>query len=198
MPTVAVVYHSAFGHTEVIAKAVAEGAGSVDGVTARLYTCDEAIAALGELDAVEAMVFGCPTYMGGPSADFKRFIDASGSRWGEHVWRDKLAGGFTNSGSYSGDKLATLQAFSVYAAQQGMVWVGQVEMPAGDAGGNHGAAPEAINRMGSFLGVMAQSDSVAPEISPPSGDRETARRFGRRMALAAIRWGGGRLAADEI
>jgi NAD(P)H dehydrogenase (quinone) len=187
MPTVAVVYHSGYGHTERVAAAIAAGAESVAGVTGLLLTSDQAIDDLAALDAADAIVFGCPTYMGGPSTDFKRFMDATGSRWGAQAWRDKLAGGFTNSGSYSGDKLATLQAFSILAAQHGMLWVGQTEMPP-SAKGTHGAPPEAINRLGSFLGVMAQSDDDAPELTPPSGDLETARRFGVRMAAAARRW----------
>jgi flavodoxin len=37
MTNIAIVYHSGFGHTAVVAEHVAKGAGSVPGVTARLY-----------------------------------------------------------------------------------------------------------------------------------------------------------------
>ena len=86
--------------------------------------------------------------------------------------------------------LATLQAFAVLAAQHGMVWVGQSEMPPFIKGG-HGDPPDAINRLGSFLGLMTQSDNLPAEQTPPAGDLETARRFGMRIASAAGRWSGG-------
>lgn len=187
MPTVAIVYHSGFGHTKRVAEAIADGVRAHDGIDVLLWTSDEGIERLDELDAADAIVFGCPTYMGGPSAEYKRFIDATGRKWGAQTWRDKIAAGFTNSGSYSGDKLAALQQFSVLAAQHGMIWVGQAEMPQSEPGG-HGAPPEAINRIGSFLGLMTQSDDAAPEITPPEGDLETARRFGRRIAESVARW----------
>lgn len=190
MPTVAVVYHSAYGHTRRVAEAVAAGAAEIAGTRVLLLTSNEAIDRLDELDAADAIVLGCPTYLGGPSADFKRFMDATGRKWVAQGWRDKLAAGFTNSGSYSGDKLATLQAFAVLAAQHGMVWVGQSEMPPFIKGG-HGDPPDAINRLGSFLGLMTQSDNLPAEQTPPSGDLETARRFGMRIATAALRWSGG-------
>jgi multimeric flavodoxin WrbA len=34
-----------------------------------------------KLDAADAIVFGTPTYMGGPSWQFKRFADASSKAW---------------------------------------------------------------------------------------------------------------------
>ena len=189
MPSVAIVYHSGFGHTERVAAAIAEGAGEVAGTDVLLMDCEEAAERLDELDGADAIVFGCPTYMGGPSAEFKRFIDASGRKWLSQGWRDKLAGGFTNSGSYSGDKLATLQAFSILAAQHGMIWVGQAEMPP-MIKGNHGDPPDAVNRIGSFLGMMAQSDNDDAAVTPPPGDLETARRYAARIAGAARRWNG--------
>ena len=49
--------------------------------------------------------------------------------------------------------------------------------------------PDTINRVGSFIGVAAQSDNVSPELSPPAGDRETARLLGERVAKALARAG---------
>ncbi len=69
MAIVAIVYHSGFGHTKLQAEAVHRGAGSVAGVEARLYTSEEGIAKLDELDQADAIIFGCPTYMGNISAD---------------------------------------------------------------------------------------------------------------------------------
>ncbi|SRR5260370_1317785 len=46
MVTVAIVYHSGFGHTKLQAEAVHRGAASVAGVEARLLTTDEAASRL--------------------------------------------------------------------------------------------------------------------------------------------------------
>jgi NAD(P)H dehydrogenase (quinone) len=43
--------------------------------------------------------------MGGPSWQFKRFADGSSKPWFAQVWEDKIAAGFTNSASMSGDSL---------------------------------------------------------------------------------------------
>ena len=74
MAIVAIVYHSGFGHTKLQAEAVHRGAGSVAGVEARLYTSEEGISKLDELDQADAIIFGCPTYMGNISAEMKKLI----------------------------------------------------------------------------------------------------------------------------
>ena len=66
MASIAIVYHSGYGHTQRQAQAVAEGAGA----SARLIAID-AEGNLSDADwqalgAADAIVFGSPTYMGGP------------------------------------------------------------------------------------------------------------------------------------
>src|SRR5262245_25837338 len=123
MTRVAVVFHSDRGHTRVLAEAVVRGAASVTGVEATLVAV-EAVA-WNDLADADAIVFGCPTYMGSASAAFKAFMDASSARaWATQAWRDKIAAGFTSSSARSGDKLNTLVQLAVFAAQHGMIWVG--------------------------------------------------------------------------
>jgi multimeric flavodoxin WrbA len=79
--------------------------------------------------------------MGSASAAFKVFMEASSRRWMEQRWADKLAAGFTNSGSWNGDKQNTLVQFVTFAAQHGMLWVPLGQMPgnnstAGQPGGH--------------------------------------------------------------
>lgn len=190
MTNIAIVYHSGYGHTQVIAEAIARGIDGVDGATAQLITADDAAADLDQLDGADAIVFGTPTYMGGPSASFKAFADASSKKWMEGAWRDKLAAGFTNSGSLSGDKQVTLIYLLTFAMQHKMVWAGQVE-PGPGTPGTHGGQPNDINRIGSFTGLMTQADNAPADQSPPEGDRRTAELFGQRIAHAAIRWSHG-------
>jgi len=132
-----------------------------------------------DLEAADAIIFGSPTYMGNVSAPFKTFMDASSKPWLEQKWKDKLAAGFTISGSPSGDKLNTLQSLMIFAMQHGMVWVGNAEMPYNEEG---------INRLGSFSGLMAQAGQVAPDVEPNAADRRSAEKLGQRVATATARW----------
>ncbi len=190
MPNVAVVYHSGYGHTAVVAQHVAKGAEAVPGTTARIYKADDLAAPdagpWAELSAADAIVFGAPTYMGTASAGMKQFMDASSKVWAVRGWKDKIAAGFTNSASWSGDKLSTLTQFSVFAAQHGMVWVGTGMMPGYNT---KSGSPTSINRLGSFLGLMTQANAdEGPDVAPPQHDRQTAEHFGARIAEAAARW----------
>lgn len=182
---VAVVYHSGFGHTKVLAEAVARGAESVAGTQVSLIPVEEAQARAAEIDAADAIVFGAPTYMGSVSAQFKAYMDATAKIWFAQGWKDKLAAGFTNSASQSGDKLNSLMQLAIFAMQHGMVWVGLDLLP----GNNSSTGSTAdLNRLGSFIGAMAQSNSDAPPSEAPiESDRKTAEHLGRRVAALASR-----------
>ncbi|MBI4784311.1 MAG: flavodoxin family protein [Oscillatoriophycideae cyanobacterium NC_groundwater_1537_Pr4_S-0.65um_50_18] len=194
MSSVVVVYFSGAGHTHLMAEAVAAGASQVSGTTAKLLriTGDQIKDGrwkqpefLETLSQADAIVFGSPTYMGGVAAQFKAFIDGASEIWFAQGWKNKIAGGFTHSGSLSGDKQGTLLYLATNAAQHGMVWIGFADLPSSYFGKTDG-----LNRLGSFLGVMGQSNldmSGNPaEIDP--GDRLSAERYGQRIAEAAQRW----------
>ncbi len=187
---VCVVYHSGFGHTAKQAEAVTEGVKSVSDVKATEVSVDDLAdaesTAWQALDAAEAIIFGCPTYMGSPSAGMKQFMEASSGRWLEQKWADKLAAGFTNSGSQNGDKQNTLVGIASFAAQQGMVWVNLNILPGNNSSSG---SVEDVNRLGASLGAMAQSNvDEGAEVVPPESDLETARRLGIRVAECAKRW----------
>ncbi|CAN5349077.1 flavodoxin family protein [soil metagenome] len=195
MTTVAIVSHSGYGHTAEIAREIAAGAQAAS-VTVNALAIEGAgqdfQPLLDAVTAADAVIFGAPTYMGDVSAAFRAFAEASSQVWFTQGWKDKLAAGFTNSLSFSGDKVNALQSLSVLAAQHGMIWVGQGEPPPGVPAAERG--PDTVNRAGHTLGLGAQSDNAAPsEIN--AGERETARRFGRRVAESAIRWKAGAQAA---
>lgn len=182
---VAVVYHSGYGHTKVLAEQVHQGAldGGAEALLVSVADIDEHWDTLAKADAI---IFGTPTYMGSVSADFKAFMDKSSKVWAEQGWKDKLAAGFTNSGSMSGDKLNTLIQLSVFAAQQSMLWVSLGIMP-----GNNSTqgSPDDLNRIGSYLGAMAQSNTdQGADLAPPQIDRETARLLGVRVAEIASKF----------
>jgi NAD(P)H dehydrogenase (quinone) len=187
MTNVAIIHFSGSGHTTKLAEAVTQGAASVPGVKASLITINgeditkgryQNDAVLAQLDASDALVFGSPTYMGGPAAQFKAFADATGERWYRSAWRDKLAAGFTVSSGPSGDKLSTLHYLFTLAMQHGMVWVGFPETPMNDQG---------INRLSSYSGVMAQAGQEPTEVAPNAGDKLTGELLGKRVATLAAK-----------
>jgi len=198
MPTIAIVYHSTYGHTKLLAEAVQRGAQSFPGATATLYTSEEAAAALDKLDAADAIILGCPTYMGSMSAGMKSFIEAAAAKWFTSAWKDKIAGAFTNSSSFSGDKLNTLLGLVINAMQHGMIYVGLGMMPSANRpeefNTTAGPGPEAHNRLGSFIGPMSASFQVNPPGAPGIGDLETAEIYGLRVATITAQFLKGRAA----
>jgi multimeric flavodoxin WrbA len=181
-PRVAVAYHSGYGHTEVLADAVRAGA-QESGALVRTVAVESMTDADWEfLDAADGIVFGTPTYMGAAAAAFQAFAEATSPRWSRRAWDGKAAAGFTVSGAKSGDKLNTLQALSVLAAQHGMVWVSLGLLP----GWNSSTASEHdLNRLGFYLGVGAQANVDEGAEAVTKADAETARHLGARIASVA-------------
>lgn len=185
MSKIVIVYHSGYGHTKKLAEAVL--AGTTDaGAEAKLLAVGELDdAGWADLDAADAIIFGAPTYMGGPSADFKKFADASSKPWFLQSWKDKIAAGFTNSATMNGDKHSTIAYFVTLAMQHGMIWAGTGMMPSN----TKAATRNDLNFLGGFTGLLAQSPADAsPDEAPPAGDLETAKAFGARIAAVASRW----------
>jgi hypothetical protein len=122
----------------------------------RYLTSDEAQRRLDDLELADAIIFGAPTYMGSVSGPFKTFMDSTSKSYSTGAWKDKIAAGFTNSASRSGDKLATLTQFAILAAQHGMHWV-NLGLPPGN-NSTHGSDQD-LNRLGFWLGAAAQSNN---------------------------------------
>ena len=178
---IAIAYCSGSGHTQRLAELVAEGISGAGG-TARLIDVETLDADVWQaLDTADAIVFGAPTYMGSAAAAMKHMMDESSDRWSDQVWQDKVAAGFTIGSYASGDKLATLTQFAVFAAQHGMIWAGLTEI--GPVGSNIAD----INWQGSNLGLMATSSRDKSILIDP-GDGETARLFGARIVAVVNRW----------
>jgi NAD(P)H dehydrogenase (quinone) len=180
----AVIYHSALGHTAHIAGHILAGARSVPGIHVHLLKAEELTRTPERLLDYDGFIFGSPTYLGGVSGSFKTFMDATGRLWKSHALKGKLAAAFTVSSLPSGDKQSTLLSLFVFAMQHGMVWVGNAILPE-----QHSGVPEqeAANRLGSWSGMMAQAGHSAPADSFVPGDIKTARMFGANVAEALLR-----------
>lgn len=189
MHKVVVVYHSGYGHTARLAIAIRDGAAAVADIDAKLLAIDAEGNLSDEdwqlLDQAEAIVFGSPTYMGGPSWQIKKFAETSSRRWAAQTWKDKLAAGFTNSATINGDKYVTVQYFMTLAMQHSMLWIGTGLLPANKKSSQRND----VNYLGGFTGVFGQSPADStPDEGPLPGDLETGRQFGVRIAEAAKRW----------
>ena len=181
MSNIVVVYHSGYGHTQRVAQSVAEGA------QAQLLAIDAdgnlPADAWEALNAADAIIMGTPTYMAGPSWQFKKFADASSKPWFAHAWKDKLFAGFTNSATMNGDKGQTIGYLFHLAMQHGGLWVGTGLMPANAKGSGRND----LNYVGGFAGALATSPSDASVAEMAQGDLDTARALGARVREVAGR-----------
>lgn len=129
---VLVMYHTRTGNTEALAKAVAKGVESVDGVDCVLKPNGE----INENDLLSAdgIIAGSPVYFGTMAAELKATIDKF-----VHIrpqMENKVGAAFATSGDLTGGKETTimsiLQALMIY----GMIIVGDPM----DATGHYGTA----------------------------------------------------------
>lgn len=192
-PLVAVAFHSGYGHTKVLAEAVQRGAADIGADVALVGVDTIADDQWRQLDDADAIIFGSPTYMGSASAKFHAFAEATSRRFYEGRWADKLAAGFTNSSSKSGDKSSTLAYFATFAAQHRMLWVG---LGLGPGWNSTSASEHDLNRLGFWSGAGAQTpiDGGVEAVHP--ADIATAEYLGARVTRQAVLLGTGRRVAS--
>ncbi len=181
MSKVVVVYFSGYGHTQRVAEYVAQGANAT-----RIAVDENGDITAEEwetLNAADAIIFGAPTYMGSVPWQFKKFADASSKAWFTRAWQDKVFGGFTNSASLNGDKQVSLIWMQTLASQHGGLWVSLGLLPSN----TKTASREDVNNLGGSVGLLVQSPSDGPADDIPSGDLETAKQYGARVASVAAR-----------
>ncbi|SEL69070.1 NAD(P)H:quinone oxidoreductase [Halomonas daqiaonensis] len=139
MTRILVLYHSMYGHIDTLARTVAEGAGSVEGVEVTLKRVPEtmpadAFAKAGgqsfdtpeaspeELAEYDGVIFGSPTRFGNMSAQMRTFLDQTGGLWANGKLRGKVASVFTSTGTGGGQE-TTITSFWHTLAHHGMVIV---------------------------------------------------------------------------
>lgn len=136
-----VVYYSMYGHIETMAKAIAEGAGSVEGAEVTLKRVadlipedvarkngakvdqDAPIASPKELADYDAILFGTPTRFGNMAAQMRNFLDQTGSLWVSGALVGKVGSIFTSTGTGGGNE-STILTFIPTLMHHGMVVVG--------------------------------------------------------------------------
>lgn len=180
MSQIGIVFFSKCGATKAVAHALAEGV-EVQSQSVTMievlpseivegrYINEQKLKRLGECDAI---VFGSPTYMGSPAAQFKAFMDASSEPYCAKAWRNKFSAGFTTGGSLNGEQQQTLLSFFTLACQHGMLWIGlDASKHTDDLG---------LNRTGSNIGLVSSIDDGEECVN--GNDLLTARYYGTRIA----------------
>lgn len=141
-----ILFYSTYGHIYQMAKAVAEGAGEIDGAKVTIRRVEETLpgkvlAAMGaqnaqkafnhieivtldDLREADAIIFGTPTRFGIMAAQMKQFLDSTGSLWAKGELIGKLGGAFTSSATQHGGQETTLRNFHTLMLHHGMLIAG--------------------------------------------------------------------------
>ncbi|MDV6342952.1 NAD(P)H:quinone oxidoreductase [Nitrosomonas sp. Is37] len=142
MTKILVLYYSMYGHIETMAKAVAEGARSVEGTEITIKRVPELmpeevarkvgakldqaapIATVDELPSYDAIIFGTPTRFGNMCAQMRNFLDQTGRLWLSGSLIGKVGSVFTSTASQHGGQETTITSFHSTLLHQGMIIVG--------------------------------------------------------------------------
>lgn len=133
MTKVLVLYYSMYGHIEQLAGAVAEGAGSVDGVAVTIKRVPElmseeaarnagakldqaaSVADPKELGDYDAIIVGTPTRFGNMAAQMRNFWDQTGKLWLTGALVGKVGSVFTSTGTGGGNETTILSTWITLA-----------------------------------------------------------------------------------
>ena len=142
MAKVLVLYYSSYGHVELMATAVAEGAASVAGCTCVVKRVPELVpdevatasgmkvdqtapvATVDELADYDAIIFGTPTRFGNMAAQMRNFLDQTGGLWFQNKLVGKVGSAFCSTASQHGGQETTLTSFHTTLLHHGMIIVG--------------------------------------------------------------------------
>lgn len=141
MTKVLVLYYSAYGHIETMAKAVAEGAreaGAQVDIKRVPETAPEAvakaahfkldqeapIAKIEDLANYDAVIIGTGTRFGRMSSQMASFLDQAGGLWAKGALHGKVGGAFTSTATQHGGQETTLFGIITNLLHFGMVVVG--------------------------------------------------------------------------
>ena len=141
MTKLLVLYYSSYGHIETMARAIAEGAGDVEGVEVTVKRVPELVpeeaakkngfkldqkapvATPAELAEYDAVIFGTPTRFGNMASQMRNFLDQTGGLWAGGKLIGKVGSVFTSTGTGGGNE-TTITSFWNTLAHHGMVTVG--------------------------------------------------------------------------
>jgi len=141
MAKVLVLYHSAYGHIEQMAEAVAEGARNAGAEvdikrvpetvpeeiarTAHFKLDQKApIATIGDLADYDAIIIGVGTRFGRMASQMAAFLDQAGGLWARGALNGKVGAAFTSTATQHGGQEVTLFSIITNLMHFGMTIVG--------------------------------------------------------------------------
>ena len=141
MASILVLYYSSYGHVEQLARAVAKGAGGVDGTTVTVKRVPELmpeevarnagvkldqkaeIAEPGELANYDAIIVGTPTRFGNMASQMRNFFDQTGGLWAKGALIGKVGSVFTSTGTGGGSETTITSTWNTLC-HHGLIIVG--------------------------------------------------------------------------
>jgi NAD(P)H dehydrogenase (quinone) len=141
MTKVLVLYYSAYGHIETMAKAVAEGARETGAqvdikrvpdlvpeevAKAAHYKLDQEapVASIQDLAEYDAIIVGVGTRFGRMASQMANFLDQAGGLWASGALNGKVGGAFTATATQHGGQETTLFSLITNLMHFGLVVVG--------------------------------------------------------------------------
>ncbi|MEC9205954.1 MAG: NAD(P)H:quinone oxidoreductase [Pseudomonadota bacterium] len=133
MADILILYYSVHESTKKMARLIARGVETVEGVNAVLRTVSnenkkdknsDPIVEINDLKNCSGLVLGSPTHFGNMAAPLKSFIDKTTSEWFSGTLAGKPAGVFTSTSSLHGGQETTLLSMMLPLIHHGMIIVG--------------------------------------------------------------------------
>ena len=174
-----IVFYSMYGHIHRLAEAVAEGARGVDGAEVRLFQvaelvpddvleksgakgaraafADIPVAAVDDLAAADAIIFGTPTRFGNMCAQMRNFLDQTGGLWVKGALIGKVGSVFASTGTQHGGQETTITSFHTTLLHHGMIIVG---------------VPYSCQELTNMNEITGGTPYGASTIAGPKGDRQ--------------------------
>lgn len=193
-PYILVLYYSRTGSCKELARYVARGVESVDGIDVLLRTVppvsttikvqDPPIpeegalyVTLEDLENCSGLVLGSPTRFGNMAAPLKYFMDSTSSLWLKGALVNKPAAVFSSTSSLHGGQETTLISMMLPLLHHGMLLLGTPYTEPELNNTKTGGTPYGVTH---FAGINNDNDLSEDEIA-------LAKKLGRRVAEIALK-----------
>jgi NAD(P)H dehydrogenase (quinone) len=141
MAEILILYYSRNGATESLAREIATGVDSVEGMSARLRAVpavsanteavEDAVPESGppyasgrDLEECAGVIMGSPSHFGNMAASLKHFLDSTLGEWLRGTLAGKPCATFASTGSLHGGQETTLLTMAIPLLHHGMLFVG--------------------------------------------------------------------------
>lgn len=173
-----VLHASMYGHTEVLARAIADGAGEVTGAEVVFQSVDDVNP--DDLKTADAIIWGSSGYFGEPNPKMASFLSKLGQLWFTGALQGKVGGVFGTTSTQHGGVENLLRALQTPMQHHGMIIVS-----------NTGALTPERMTYGSPYGAAAvipvEASKDAPMNKPNDAELAIASEYGKLVAETAAK-----------